>query len=125
MNTNKTALYQIANALCHTLHIAIISFIAIGWLFSTLRLLHLIVLGLTLLCWFVLGLRYGFGYCPITDWHWKLKDKWGDGRPPTSYIHAGLEHLLSKLLKPASVDATVLMGTIGIAFVATALFLIV
>jgi hypothetical protein len=50
------------------------------------RLVNLVTLGLTAASWFILGLFYGLGYCPLTDWHWKILEKLGKGPLPDSYI---------------------------------------
>jgi Protein of Unknown function (DUF2784) len=118
MKTERSWGYRIANAASHALHIAIIVFVAIGWLIPVLQLPHLFLIASTLVCWFVLGFWFGFGYCPITDWHWKIKDKWGEGRPQTSYIHSGLEFLLGKSLSTRNVDLSVGTGTVVIAVIA-------
>jgi hypothetical protein len=108
-------MYKCINTLFHILHFILIGFVMIGWLFPLLRTAHLIVVFLTLGSWFILGHWYGTGYCPITDWHWKIKDALGEGRPQGSYIHSVLEAIMRKKLDSASVDYVVLVGTISIA----------
>jgi len=36
--------------------------------------------------WFILGIFYGFGYCPLTDWHFQVLHKLGKHDLPVSYI---------------------------------------
>ena len=108
-------LYKCINALCHLLHLLLIVFVMIGWLFPSFRMAHLIVVFLTLGSWFILGHWYGTGYCPITDWHWKIKDALGEGRSEGSYIHRVLELTLRRKMDSASVDNVVLVGTLCIA----------
>ena len=124
MKVTRTRGYLIANFIFHVLHIGIIAFVAAGWLIPSLRLPHLILIVSTLVCWFILGFWFGFGYCPITDWHWKIKDRWGEGRPQTSYIHSGLQRLLARPLSTTHVDSMVVIGTIVIAAFAIAMYFI-
>ncbi len=41
---------------------------------------------LTAFSWFILGIWYGFGYCPCTDWHWMVRRELGYADMPNSYI---------------------------------------
>jgi hypothetical protein len=41
---------------------------------------------LTALSWFGLGLFYGIGFCPLTEWHWQVLQKLGKHDLPYSYI---------------------------------------
>lgn len=68
------------------LHLIIIGFNLLGWIWPATRKLHLIVVALTLGCWLVLGIWYGLGYCPITDWQWQIKEKSGEVNLPNSFI---------------------------------------
>jgi len=36
--------------------------------------------------WFILGIFYGIGYCPLTDFHWDVLIKLGNTDLPNSYI---------------------------------------
>jgi len=58
----------------------------LGWIWKKTRRIHLFVLFLTAFSWFILGIRYGFGYCPFTDWHYKVRMKLGYYDMPESYI---------------------------------------
>jgi len=104
--------YRILNAAFHFLHVAVITFVAIGWLFPPLHLAHLVLTVLTLGSWFILGRWLGVGYCPLTDWHWKVKDALGNGRPKGTYIFLALEHMTGRNFNSAQVDRVVLLGTI-------------
>ena len=57
-----------------------------GWILVPLRVFHLWMMGATLGSWLVLGWSYGFGYCPITDWHWQVKSQLDPSPLPSSYI---------------------------------------
>jgi hypothetical protein len=67
-------------------HSSLILFILLGWIPRKTRRLHLATVILTAFCWFVLGIRYGFGYCPCTDWHWRVRWQLGQTDMPNSYI---------------------------------------
>ncbi|MDZ7689822.1 MAG: DUF2784 family protein [Balneolaceae bacterium] len=36
--------------------------------------------------WIILGIWYGFGYCPCTHWHWMVRRELGHYDMPNSYI---------------------------------------
>ena len=59
------------------LHSFLVGFNLIGWAWLRTRRIHLVTISLTMFSWFFLGLYYGWGYCPCTDWHWTVKYKLG------------------------------------------------
>lgn len=67
-------------------HTLIIVFNLFGWIWKKTRLLNLITLLGTVFSWSILGIWYGFGYCPFTEWHWKVRMMLGDADLPASYI---------------------------------------
>lgn len=67
-------------------HFGLIVFNLTGWIWKRTRKVHLLVLGLTTASWFVLGVWYGWGYCPLTDWHWDVKEKLGETDLPNSFV---------------------------------------
>lgn len=67
-------------------HFALIIFNLTGWIWERTRKAHLIVLCLTAASWFLLGIWYGLGYCPLTDWHWNVKEKLGETDLPNSFV---------------------------------------
>lgn len=50
------------------------------------RLANLITLSLTAFSWFILGIWYGYGFCPSTEWHWQVRIKLGIYDMPSSYL---------------------------------------
>lgn len=68
------------------LHFAIIGFNLFGWIWKPLRKAHFIVVCATAACWFIVGIWFGIGYCPITDWDWQVKEKLGEHNLPNSFI---------------------------------------
>jgi hypothetical protein len=67
-------------------HLAIVFFNLFGWIWKKTRKANLVLLILTGLSWFGLGIYYGFGYCPFTDWHWQVLDHLGDMPSENSYM---------------------------------------
>ena len=66
-------------------HSFMIIFILFGWAWRKTRLANLVVILLTAFSWFILGIWYGYGYCPSTDWHWRVRAKIGIRDLPESY----------------------------------------
>lgn len=69
-----------------SLHAIIIIFNLFGWMCDRTRRANLFALLLTGLSWTALGLWYGFGYCPLTDWHWQVLHRLGHDDLPHSYV---------------------------------------
>ncbi len=68
------------------LHLLIIAFNLFGWIFKNTRKLHFWFAMLTLASWTFLGIWFGLGYCPITDWQWIVKAQLGEHNLPNSFI---------------------------------------
>ncbi len=92
-----------------TLHSAFIVFNLFGWLWRKTRRLHLAVILLTCLSWFGLGVFYGFGYCPFTDWHWDIKRQLGETDLPLSFVKYYVDRLTGIDWDPYLVDMSVLV----------------
>jgi hypothetical protein len=67
-------------------HTSLIFFNLFGWIWPKTRKWNLLCLLATAFSWFVLGIRYGFGYCICTDWHWQILTARGIRNLPNSYI---------------------------------------
>ena len=67
---------QLLDVLLTIIHILIIVFNLFGWIPKRTRKAHLVSILLTAASWFVLGIWYGTGYCPFTEWQWKVKLSW-------------------------------------------------
>jgi len=68
------------------LHIIIILFNLFGWIFPVARKAHFICIAITAFCWFILGIWFGWGYCPLTEWQWRIKERLGETNLPDSFI---------------------------------------
>jgi Protein of Unknown function (DUF2784) len=73
-------------------HTAWMLFNCVGWIWRRTRPWHLATIALTGASWFVLGIWYGWGYCPCTDWHWQVRERLGYRDPP-SYTEMLFEQL--------------------------------
>ncbi len=79
---------EAANLLLHIVHLALILFIAVGWLFCATRIWHLALAATVLASWYGLGLLLGKpgGYCVITDLQWRLRERRGKPPPGGGYM---------------------------------------
>jgi len=77
---------KLLDALLTLVHFVVIGFNLFGWIWKRTRKLHFIVVCATAACWFILGIWFGIGYCPITDWDWQIKEKLGEHNLPNSFI---------------------------------------
>ena len=79
-------MYELLDKFFLVFHTLVIAFNLFGWIWRRTRKANLALLLLTGLSWFVLGLFYGIGYCPLTDWHWQVLRKLGRTQLPYSYV---------------------------------------
>lgn len=86
-------------------HSALILFNLFAWIWIPLRKWHLLTISLTLASWVFLGFFYGWGYCPLTDWHWGVLRQKGISDLPNSYISYLIERILHVKLPHKVVDA--------------------
>jgi hypothetical protein len=77
-------------------HGSLVLFVLVGWLWSKTRRFHLMLITLTVFSWFGLGYFRGFGYCPCTDWHWRVKQALGESNLPHSYVTYYLTRLTGR-----------------------------
>ena len=90
----------------------------LGWIWKKTRRLNLIFLFITALSWFVLGMWYGLGYCPFTEWHWQVRQRLGYQDMPASYIKFLLDTFTGLNLNPLMVD--IITGTaFGVAVISS------
>lgn len=103
------------------LHIIVILFNLGGWIYKRTRKMHLFVVGSTLFSWLILGFKYGFGYCFLTDWHWNIKYKLGEADLPPSFIKYFIDKY-TFLNISAEVTDLITISLFGIAIVMTIYF---
>jgi hypothetical protein len=78
--------YKILDIFFLLFHSSLVLFNLFGWIWKRTRKLNLITLLLTAGSWFILGIFYGMGYCPLTDWHFQVLQKLGKYNLPNSYM---------------------------------------
>jgi hypothetical protein len=78
--------YKILDLFFLLFHSTIVLFNLFGWIWKRTLKWNLITLLLTGGSWFILGIFYGMGYCPLTDWHFQVLRKLGKYDLPNSYM---------------------------------------
>jgi hypothetical protein len=95
-------------------HLIVIGFNLSGWIWPSLRRAHLVCVLLTATSWFVLGIWFGIGYCPITDWEWQVKERLGERNLPNSFVKYYADKLTGHDFSPQFID-TITAACFGIA----------
>ncbi len=85
-------------------HLLIVGFNLLGWIWPATRRLHLIVVIATASCWLLLGIWFGIGYCPVTDWEWQVKEKLGEHNLPDSFIKYYADKLSGRSISSSLID---------------------
>jgi hypothetical protein len=101
---------RILDLLLTLLHFVIIGFNLLGWIWKRTRKLHLIVVCATAACWFILGIWFGIGYCPITDWDWQIKEKLGEHNLPDSFIKYYADIIVGHSVSASLIDTLTAAG---------------
>jgi hypothetical protein len=99
-----TVMLSFLDILLTIAHLVLIGFNLAGWIWKPTRKAHLITLLVTAACWFVLGIWYGWGYCPLTDWQWTVKEKLGETNLPNSFIKYFVDKITGANINPSLVD---------------------
>ena len=105
----SVGIYQFLDVFFFVFHSMIVLFNLTGWIWRQTRIPHLIFIVSTAFSWFVLGIWYGFGYCPCTDWHWQIREILGYSDPPASYVQFLLHKLTPIRLPDNTVDTLVVI----------------
>jgi hypothetical protein len=90
-------------------HLALIGFNLFGWIWQKTRKAHLITVAATAFSWFILGIWFGWGYCPITHWQWNVKKQLGETNLPNPFIKYYADKISGKDIDPKIVDTTTLI----------------
>jgi hypothetical protein len=83
------------------LHLAIVAFNLFGWIPPVTRKAHLVSLFITAVSWFILGIWFGIGYCPVTDWQWQVKTQLGERNLPASFVTYYADKLTGRHINPS------------------------
>lgn len=105
------SLLAIANIFFWVFHTLLILFNMLGWIWRCTRKWNLICLLATAVSWFVMGLRYGIGYCLCTDWHFQIREQMGIYDGAETYIQ-----LLAAKLTGLQIPTSVLNPIAGVVF---------
>jgi membrane associated rhomboid family serine protease len=103
-------MYRLLDIFFFAFHSSVILFVLFGWIWRKTRPAHLGLVILTALSWFGLGLWFGIGYCPFTDWHWRVRYAMGDYDLPNSYVKFLLDKLTGLDFNAGIVDAATVTG---------------
>src|SRR5215217_7632226 len=85
-------------------HFSIVGFNLFGWIWQATRRAHFICILVTAASWFLLGIWFGIGYCPVTDWQWRVKEKLGEQNLPASFITYMANKITGHNFSPALID---------------------
>ncbi len=111
-------MFAFLNIFFFVFHSTLIIFNLFGWIWKKTRLANLIVILLTAFSWTILGIWYGFGFCPCTEWHWKVRIKLGYFDMPSSYTKFLIDSLTGLEVNETSVD-TLAVTLLALALVAS------
>lgn len=104
---------HVADILFLTFHTLLIIFNLFGWIYSRTRKWNLAALLITAGSWLFLGMIVGSpGYCPLTDWHFRVLEGLGRTGLPNSYIKYLADRLTGLSFDTALVDAVTLWGLV-------------
>ena len=97
-------MYQFLDIFFFVFHTCLIMFNLFGWIWKATRKLNLLTLSGTAFSWIILGIWYGFGYCPCTHWHWMVRRELGYFDMPNSYIKFLIDELTGLEFAAYTVD---------------------
>lgn len=106
-------LYQLLDWFFVAFHTLLIAFNLFGWIRKAWLRYNLITLLLTGGSWIFLGLFYGLGYCPFTDWHWMVLAKLGKYPDTNSYVAYLFNRIIGIEMTDSFADALTLWVYLG------------
>ena len=107
---------KILDIFLSVIHLGIVFFNLFGWIPKRTRKMHFVSILLTAASWFILGIWFGTGYCPFTDWQWDVKTQLGETNLPGNFVEYFLEKIFGYNFSPAFVNTLV-----GVLFLLAAL----
>lgn len=115
-------IYHLLDIFFVVFHTSIIIFNLTGWIWQRTRKFNLALLLLTAGSWLILGWIIGTpGYCPLTDWHFRVLEKLGKTDLPSSYIKYLADRLTGIDFNPRMTDHITLYLFIAALFVSLSL----
>lgn len=106
-------IYKITDILFLVFHSTLIILILFGWIWKPTRKLNLILILLTAASWSLLGIFFGFGFCPLTEWHFSILRKLGENNLPSSYIKYLADRITGYDFSQVLVDRVTLWGLVA------------
>ncbi len=106
-------LYQGLDGAFFMLHSALMVFLMTGWAWRRMRRWHMLSVALVWFSWFGLGAWYGWGFCPCTEWHWRVRMALGKTDMPASYVKFLVDSLTGWDVPALWVDGVVLVSFLG------------
>jgi hypothetical protein len=107
-------LYRFLDIFFIVFHTSLIFFNLFAWIWKKTRVWNLIVLLITGSSWLFLGLIVGtLGYCPLTEWHFRILEKLGHQDLPNSYIKYLADRLTGMDLSAVVVNNLTLYAFLG------------
>ncbi len=103
-------LYHSLDLFFMVFHASLVVFNLLGWIWKKTRLANLITLTLTGASWTLLGIFYGPGYCPLTDWHFRILEQLGKTNLPNSYMRYLVQRLFHVDFPATLVDRATLIA---------------
>ena len=103
-------IYKFLDYFFWTFHTGLVIFNLMGWLPQRTRRLNLLTLAATAFSWFGLGIWYGWGYCPCTDWHWQVRRQLGYREEFNTYMQLLFWQLSGVRFETSVVEAMALAG---------------
>ena len=91
-------------------HLVIIGFNLFGWIWPAARKAHLVCVALTAASWFLLGIWFGMGYCPVTDWQWSVKEQLGENNLPASFIKYYADKISGQNISSSLIDLVTVLS---------------
>lgn len=102
--------YQFLDFFFTILHLFIVGFNLFGWIWKRTRRLHFLLVLLTAASWLILGIWYGLGYCPVTDWQWEVKEHLGETNLPNSFIKYYVDKITGDSVSADFIDGATAIG---------------
>ncbi len=111
-------IYKIIDIFFVVFHTILIIFNLSGWIWKKTRKLNLVTLALTGASWLFLGMIVGVpGYCPLTDWHFRILQKLGKTDLPGSYIKYLADRITGISFNAVTIDRLTLYLFLGALFI--------
>lgn len=103
-------MYQLLDFFFTIFHLLIVGFNLVGWIWKRTRRLHFVLVLFTAGSWLILGIWYGLGYCPVTDWQWQIKEHLGETNLPNSFIKYYADKLTGSNVSSDFIDGATAIG---------------